>query len=708
MPRLKTSQRFTTALEQANLQVQQKLEDFIENGPIKSRPSKTKSPRASAFEAVTLANRSYSEDASLPWKPARQCWMEGKELDNLTDERWVPNTSSSHLKLAEAADYVSTYKGYNGVLRPEYEMIEPWAMYDTEVFIKQAIGRRVSLAFRAGYEIIGERQEDIDYIHRRMQTMEFVMTHGNQLVTFNGFLRSMYHNWLLVHNVFLQKIRDTKGSGGAKKDGGKIPVAGYVFIPAHTIVPYLKHGKIDHWRRYFDTGQPFEEIQPDDLIHLVKDRKPGHIFAAPSTVGLRDDVFALRRLEENIELLFINHLFPLFHVAIGSDDIPCGIKDGHSEIDIVKYQIENMPKEGVFVTDNRTEVDVVGAQGESLDPKYFLAHYKSRVFAGLGVSGVDMGEGDTSNRSTSDTVSQNLKDSVKSDLDEFCELLRLAFFKEWFAEAPYSTSLQRATAETTLQFHEIDLDSRIKEETHVTNLYNSSLITETEGRKRLKYQPMTAEQRKDTHYWLHIRDLALVTAKAKAKESGVATKASPTKKGTATKSQPTNQHGTNPGPTKAKSARETFLSSLLDRLFIERDFMFSEGLTSLAAWQKRSRSVIDEVLNQVTLEFGDNEFAKAYTNQVWMGKQRLYDLVGQSTDRDILRILLDDGLSGEEEPNAGTSQMEYDSPDAPGSSDGERQNDGRNGSDAPQPGDGGPDPVAEDPQLSPPVLAAAA
>jgi hypothetical protein len=39
-------------------------------------------------------------------------------------------------------------------------------------------------------------------------------------------------------------------------------------------------------------------------------------------VGVKDDIFALRRLEENVELLFINQLFPLFHIKVGTEQAP--------------------------------------------------------------------------------------------------------------------------------------------------------------------------------------------------------------------------------------------------------------------------------------------------------------------------------------------------------------------------------------------------
>jgi hypothetical protein len=173
----------------------------------------------------------------------------------------------------------------------------------------------------------------------------------------------------------------------------------------------------------------------------------------------------------------------------------------------------------VFVTDERVTVDAVGAQGKSLDPSKLVDHFKSRVYIGLGMSAIDMGEGADATRATADNISQNLKDSIKADLDEFAGQVRMFMFKEWFREANYSTSVQKGTARTHLVFHEIDLDNRIKYENHVLNLFNSHLITETEARRRLKQKPIEGAEKKELsrsnlHFDLHVLRLEKEIIKA--------------------------------------------------------------------------------------------------------------------------------------------------------------------------------------------------
>lgn len=498
------------------LRREERIVDYLD-GRIKS-PSTAKMKAAWRTPNTAHLGERSTESLELTWLPYTSRVLIGEDAK---DAAKALDPKAGKSKVRKNADYVGTYNYFNGVLRPEYDMLEPFVIYDTEVYVKQSINRKLALMFRNGWEIstdldqdIDQGKKNIDYIYKRLNTLEYVT---NEPI--DAFFKKLLFNLLLCSNCFLRKIRDEETSAGArnKSNDNKVPVAHYQLIPAHNIFPYLEKGVITKWRRFFDTGVPYVDYSLEEIIHLKWDVKPGHIYGTPRTVGVRDDIFALRRLEENIELLFMNHLFPLFHVKVGNEKAPCTYgPNGESEIDVLKYQIETMPKEGIFTTDERVTIDVIGAQNKSLDTKDLLLHLKARVFTGMGVSGIDMGEGADATRATADNISQNLKDFVKADMETFGGLTRMHFFKEWFIEANYSVSIQKAVATTKLVFHEIDLDSLIKEQSHILNLYNGHLITEPEARKKLKRPPMTKADKKLTHYYEHIRDLVIVTAEAKA------------------------------------------------------------------------------------------------------------------------------------------------------------------------------------------------
>jgi hypothetical protein len=643
-----------------------------------------------------------------PWRRL----LSGKDA---TDASKVLDPKAAKTKTQSNADYIGTYNNFNGILRPEYDMLEPFVIFDTEAYVKRAVGRRLDLMFRNGYEIgtdldqtIDQGQLNVDYIYKRLNTIEYVT---NEPV--NALFKKILFNLLLCSNCFLRKVRDEKLSAGVRNGGGvgkpdngnKIPVAFYQLIPAHTILPYFEKGKIIRWRRFYETGAPWEDFSLDEILHLKWDVKPGHVYGTPRTVGVRDDIWALRRFEENIELLFVNHLFPFFHVKIGTDNAPCWYgANGESEIDTIRYQVETMPKEGVFVSDARVDVGVVGAEGKSLETKDFLAHLKSRVFTGLGVSGIDMGEGADATRATADNISQNLKDTVKSDMESFGDIIRMNFFKEWFMEANYSIGIQKAVSTTKLIFHEIDLDNLIKEQNHTLNLYNAHLLTEPEARKKLKKPPMTKADKKLTHYNEHVVDLVQRTAEAKsqaevkaqkellplqakhqeemtghkvnemqmqhklehkkmqthvakaeasvkltqaktklaavqgARPTGAVKKATPSMKTGRNRATPSNQHKVSTGPMKAKSSREEFHRILSDMLL--------DGLGSgenLANWPIRSSNIIDTVLENFETNHSTDidDPTSGYTRKVRQGLSTLKGIVAQTTDPELLAVLID-------------------------------------------------------------------
>jgi hypothetical protein len=512
--------------------------------------------------------------------------------------------------------------------------------------------------FRKGFKIEGENSRFTKYINARLNQIGYMMN-----MTPENFIKDILKNLLIISNCFLLKIRDEKATGGQPnaKNEDKKPVAGYMILPPHSIFPFVNQkGEIIKWRRYYGSARKYKDYPLTDVIHFAWDVKPGHVYGTPRTVSVRDDIFALRRLEENVEMLLINHLFPLFHVKVGSEDAPAVmLVDGITEVDLIKAELENMPKEGVFVTDERVTVDVVGIKGEAPDPKEIMAHYKARIFTGLGVSPIDMGETDTGNRATAENVSQNLKDSVKSDLSWFCGQFKMYIMKELFEENPSALSVQNALLDVDLIFPDVDVDGHIKWENHVIEKFNNHLITEDEARRQTNMIPYTKKDAAKTHYELHVKDLqqsgialknqGMIESMAVRGEvaAGKGTtgipgksKASKGAKSVANKNRPANQHGRNLDPHSARSSMDPSL--LYDKLTLEIDRLKAEGTFSAAGWGKAAGAVIDKYV-ETCLSEGSKNY---YTNQDRMAmnsfRQAAKDRVAQTTDPDMIHVLLVD------------------------------------------------------------------
>lgn len=632
------------------------------DGNLPYRNSNIYKPMLSERAAKIVGSRT-PEEPSNPWiaKEDRK-----KSLYEGTDAR-VPDSEKSSLKLAKTQDYIGSYYNWNGPLRPEYEMQEPMSIFDTESYVKQTINRRLSLMFRNGYEVVG-RDRDVEYINSRISTMEYVTQR-----TFRSLMKRIMFCLFLQANCFLLKVRKEDASGVKQKSDRPIPVSAYIIIPAHQIQPIMKNGVIDKWRRYYDTGKFYDEYSPKDIIHFSIDKKPWHIFGTPRTVAVREDIFALRRIEENTELLFINYLFPLFHVTVGTELNPATYIDtGESELDLVRSQIENMPKEGVFVSDERTQVNIVGAQGQVLDFMPFITYYKARVFAGLGMSELDMGATSHGGSEKADNISQNLKDSIKADVEDFADQVKMTIFKEWLMEANYSVSVQSAMETLELTFHEIDLDNRIKEENHILNLFNNNLITFPEARKRMRMKPIVEQQE------LHVNRNTAWLAKVQAdldtnsqiqvlkaqKDLGVAGHDETTKKvsngktkmtrtltkKTAPKAKavqnivtPVNQHGQNLSP---KKLSDSMIGLLRANLLPAYELL--SGFED-ANWKSCVNDLIDKSFNEFESLQLDDSTENSYTNHLQEEISNLKDLLTDVSDLEELDSLLDYSLDDSEE-----------------------------------------------------------
>jgi hypothetical protein len=594
MPTTDTSEALALSPEERREVRVAKLAQFARKGGGGSARATQLPGRLPAPKLTGLGDR--SDFSRMPWNTVSHSDFETNKTPRIPTVKTKLQASLGYTvhtkykqKVQAETDLLSGYWGWHGIIEPEYDLLEPYTIVDTEAFLAQALQRKHSLMFRNGFAVTGENQNFVRYIERRFAQLGYVSGQSME-----NFIKDILWNLLICSNCILIKVRDNAASGGVANDknGNKTPIAGYVIVPPQTIFPYLDgYGQVIKWRRFFGDGRPFKDYDVDDVVHFYENRKPGHLFGTPRLWPVRDDIYALRRLEENIELLLVQHLFPLLHVKVGTPEAPCEyMPDGISEVDMYKAYIQSMPKEGVLVTDERITVECVGVAKEGANYEPMVAHFKKRIFTGLGVSAMDMGETDAT-KSAADNVSQNLKDAIKALLSWFTEQFRMLILKDLFTEAPFHLSVQNAVADVTLDFHELDPDNQIKMETHATNAYNNQAITHPELRRALKRKPLTPEEEKDLHFNKHtmlenefhanqelkLAKIAAATKPVGAKKKKAGSKKKPAKTAPAkpaasarkvvkTMTQPTNQYGTNHGPHKAKTSRGDLSRMLYDRM----------------------------------------------------------------------------------------------------------------------------------------------
>jgi len=468
---------------------------------------------------------------------------------------------------------------------PEYNLSEIGRVEDVESFVRQAIRKKTGLMFKAGFSITGPNIQTIQYIERRFAQIEQAQGKAMEIL-----LREIGTDLLKYHNAYLVKVRNQAASGGLKRRDfrwGKTlqPVAAYFRMTPETVnIKRDIFGNVLQYRQQTFGGFKRLFFEPEDVIHFYVDRKGGFSVGTPALVPVMDDIRALRRLEENVELLIYQHLFPLLHYQVGTPDQPAETyPDGRSEIDIVREQIEMMPAEGSIVTPERHKISIIGAEGRALRADWYLNHFKQRVFAGLGMSAMDFGEGGTANRSTAERLSRSLVDDVKDYQGILSTFINNEIIRELLLESTWGLESIEPENLVKFVFSEIDEDSRAKKGAHLTNLYQGHLITETEARREMGYQPFTEEDRKDTYFELIEKPKAIIQAKLDAWRSGASPEAlskadpstavispkaaakpsTPAGRKAANITQPTNQHGKKTGPERrlSKEGRDADLQA---------------------------------------------------------------------------------------------------------------------------------------------------
>jgi hypothetical protein len=526
----------------------------------------------------------------------------------------------------------------------EYDLAEISRAADTDSYLARAFKKKTGLLMKEGYRFVGKNKNTIRYIKRRIAQVEQATS-----VPFKLLLREISSDLIKFSNAFIVKVRNKKASGGAvRKIPSKTlqPVAGYFRVPPETM--YFKRNMQGHVIKYQQkilrplvspkTGK-WPEWDPEDVIHIYHDRKGGFAVGTPDSVPVLDDVRVLRRMEEDVELLVYQHLFPLYHYIVGTETAPAKVyQDGATEVDLIRAQVEDMPAEGCIVTPERHEVKAIGAQGKALRADPFLEHFKKRVWAGLSMSAIDYGEGSSANRNTADALSQALIDCVK-DFQQVLELFVDFFVSgELLLESTFNVDVLDDDNMVHLQFNEIDLEAKIKRDANAVNLYQGHVIGLTKARKEVGEEPIEAEEEAEM-YWERIEKPRLIiqaidepyTAASKAAMKTKTNPSSPSNpavtskkvsektkskkegksrggKSAGNRTQPTNQHGTNPGPTKRKSSEspskfmrlfDTFKDAVFLLLF--RDLLDTIELHD-HGWRKQMGRFVDEIITQKYLE----------------------------------------------------------------------------------------------------------
>lgn len=485
---------------------------------------------------------------------------------------------------------------------PEYNFSSIASIFEGDSLANKAFERQEILCTKEGWDLVSENQKSLEYIKYRLNEIG----HSTK-ISFDSLISRIISDLIRFNNCFIALVRDKKkSSGNISLDGNTElqPIAGFFPIPIETVkLAYDQKGNISSIQQFFSYSGENVKFGKNNYLHFSIGYQGGHSVALPSLVPASDDLIALRQQEENMLIQMHQFLYPTYVYTVGTEDQPCQkFPSGLSELDEAADNVANTPVEGFLFVPERHKLEVMGAKNHTLDPMPSTEYLKKRFFAGSSVSPLDMGEGDTANRSTSDNLSQTIMDRGKYIHRVVSRLVLEKIIIPLLKESTFGPEILETENLVYLKFRQIDIESQIKTENHYAQLYSQHGITIDEFRESIGRDEMTDEKFQRTYYKMVEEPKLLLQAKSsgssaeamalaenpssaiepkhikaeqqaeekKAKEEQKQQKALAAEKNRGQKSgaarqQPSNQYGKKSGPERRKSSFSEYLSDMIDK-----------------------------------------------------------------------------------------------------------------------------------------------
>lgn len=419
---------------------------------------------------------------------------------------------------------------------PEYDLAEIKEACTADSYIAVAVQKYSQLIFKAGYSIVSDNQNAAEYVRQRLRFMSFATK-----IPFDILIQGIAEDLVRYSNAFLVKSRVEQSQlGGIQAVGvwDNKPVGGYFRVDPTTIkIKRDKNGAVKNYQQ--EVGSNTKSFKDLDIIHFYIDKDGNAAFGLPRLAAVIEDVKMLRKLEGSTLSQVYRYANPITQVKIGLEQ-PEGWAT-QQEITDAQKEFEKYNNDGLIITNERTNIISVGADGEALDIKPYLDYFEKRVFSALNVSASMMGRGGA--KQDADSMEEQEHDTVKFFQKQIATFIEQQMFVEMLQEGGFDP-IGNADDIVRFKFEEINLETRIKKETHALNLYQGNLVPFDEARFRIGKDAEVDENLLYMNMIVTPHDLTVAQAKGAATGTSNGTAATTSQRTTAAKVQPSNQHGT--------------------------------------------------------------------------------------------------------------------------------------------------------------------
>lgn len=358
---------------------------------------------------------------------------------------------------------------------PEYDLSEIKEAINADSYIKLAVTKYSQLIFKAGYNIVGANDSAVEYLTSRFRMMSFMTGTPMDIL-----VQQIADDLVAYSNAFIIKSRiDMTNIGGLQAKGvyDTKPVGGYFRVDPTTIqIKRDKNGTIKQYQQ--SAGSDNKTYKATDVIHFYIDKSGGAAFGTPRIQGALEDVKLLRKVEGSVLKLIYRFAIPLYQMKIGLPEP--GFMATDKEIKEARQEIEKLSDDGILITNEKTNLEAIGAEGNALDASSYLSYFENRVFAALHLSASQVGRGGA--KQDADSMEEQVHDTVKYYQRTISIFIENMIFAELLLEGGFNPVLNEQDI-VHFQFNEINLDTKVKMETHALNQFQGNAISWDEMRQ---------------------------------------------------------------------------------------------------------------------------------------------------------------------------------------------------------------------------------
>ena len=418
-------------------------------------------------------------------------WYSSKKRKVELDEAPKNNTKPITINKNKVKDFVvkalgniiSQSDARERFTRPEYNLWEIKEASEADSYVKISLSKYSYLIYKAGANLKGE-DERVSYIEKRFRMMSFATGKPMDIL-----FQELADDLTRYSNAFLVKRRidNIPGIKASPVLADKV-VGGYFRVdPASVKIKRDKSGNVIKYEQGY--GDNKREFFPRDVVHIYMDKDANNAFGTPRIIAALDDVRLLRKIEGNVTALIYRFSMPLYQWIVGLPEP--GMQASDTEIMKAQNEIERSSLDGIVVTNERTAIKAIGAEGTALNAEGYLKYFEERCFAALGVSASQMGRGGA--KQDADSMEAQIHDTVKYIQRILAIFIQEKILNELLLEGGYNPILNEEDI-VEYEFDEISLETKVKKENHEILKWQGNVTTSDETRRKLGMKDLVDDE----------------------------------------------------------------------------------------------------------------------------------------------------------------------------------------------------------------------